>query len=321
MDARPRGLLGDPWRRERLAGCRDHHREPGGRTQSPLAPANGHTQDGFRCEIASGVPLDTKMACTNASALDEVNSAAIADTIPFAGMSLPGGRTSWRCAGPGANAVGRKITVSPIAKSGTSAARPHDLGDDYTARYPGTAAARLCRSREARNTARTEARFGLGTPVAPGTRAAEVLRLRSSGTPPLRIVCCHSRWKVQGRPLACRFPVSAGCTASSNAGRPLRDPDIAALVAQLRDCKITLRREAMVLAHGVGANALDHPALALAFLADMLARQPQFDALAAGEIVTTGTLTAAVPIKPGETWTSTYDGLPGVSGLKLTLVD
>jgi 2-oxo-3-hexenedioate decarboxylase len=41
--------------------------------------------------------------------------------------------------------------------------------------------------------------------------------------------------------------------------------------------------------------------------------------LAAGEIITTGTLTAALPIRPGEEWTSRYEGLPGVSGLMLSL--
>ncbi len=61
---------------------------------------------------------------------------------------------------------------------------------------------------------------------------------------------------------------------------------------------------------GVGSNALDHPALALAFLADIVDTQPKFDALAAGEIITTGTLTAALPIAAGETWTSDIGGLP-----------
>jgi 2-oxo-3-hexenedioate decarboxylase len=60
----------------------------------------------------------------------------------------------------------------------------------------------------------------------------------------------------------------------------------------------------------VGSNALDHPALALAFLADILVTQPAFDALAAGEVITTGTLTAALPIKAGESWTSEISGLP-----------
>ena len=68
---------------------------------------------------------------------------------------------------------------------------------------------------------------------------------------------------------------------------------------------------------GQGSNALDHPALALGFLADILAKQPMFDPLAAGEIITTGTLTNALPIQAGETWQSRYEGLPGVEGLTL----
>ena len=60
---------------------------------------------------------------------------------------------------------------------------------------------------------------------------------------------------------------------------------------------------------GKGSNALDHPALAMAFLADILARQPAFDPLTAGEIITTGTLTAALPIRAGETWTSEISDL------------
>ena len=86
---------------------------------------------------------------------------------------------------------------------------------------------------------------------------------------------------------------------------------------QLRDCQVTLRKNGAVADRGVGANALGHPASALAHLAAVLARQPQFEPLAAGEIITTGTLTAAMPIKPGEVWSSEYDGLP-VTGLQLT---
>ena len=82
-----------------------------------------------------------------------------------------------------------------------------------------------------------------------------------------------------------------------------------------------LSRNGSEVGRGVGANALDHPALALAFLADTLAKQAAFDPLAAGEIITTGTLTAALPIQAGETWRSRYEGLPGVNGLTLQFID
>ena len=73
--------------------------------------------------------------------------------------------------------------------------------------------------------------------------------------------------------------------------------------------------------YGVGANALGHPAAALAHLAAVLAGQPRFEAPGPGEIITTGTLTAALPIRPGESWSSSYEGLPGVTGLELRFID
>ena len=47
----------------------------------------------------------------------------------------------------------------------------------------------------------------------------------------------------------------------------------------------------------------------------MLASDPGNPSLAAGEIVTTGTLTRAFPVAPGETWTTEPKGvaLDGVS--------
>ena len=56
------------------------------------------------------------------------------------------------------------------------------------------------------------------------------------------------------------------------------------------------------------ANVLDSPANALVHLREVLASQPLFPPLAAGEIVTTGTVTAAWPVAQGETWTSDYGG-------------
>ncbi len=98
----------------------------------------------------------------------------------------------------------------------------------------------------------------------------------------------------------------------------VRNGEIPELFSQLRDCRVTLSQGEAVVDRGVGANALGHPLAALAHLAGVLAQQPQFEPLAAGEIITTGTLTAAMPIKPGESWVSKYEGLP-LTGLTLTL--
>jgi 2-oxo-3-hexenedioate decarboxylase len=133
--------------------------------------------------------------------------------------------------------------------------------------------------------------------------------------PSFEIVDCRlADWKFQSAEseadfaLHWRLIVGAPCE--------IREADKDALVGKLHDCQVTLRRNGAVADRGVGANALGHPASALAHLAAVLAGQPQFEPLAAGEIVTTGTLTAAMPIKPGETWSSEYAGLP-IAGLEL----
>jgi len=67
---------------------------------------------------------------------------------------------------------------------------------------------------------------------------------------------------------------------------------------------------------GNAANVLDGPLAALRHLVGLLAHDPINPPLAAGEIVTTGTLTRAMPVKPGETWTTTLSGIP-LDGIRL----
>ena len=68
-------------------------------------------------------------------------------------------------------------------------------------------------------------------------------------------------------------------------------------------------------AAGFGADVLDSPVHAMMHLHKLLQSQPQFPALAAGEIITTGTWTEAYPVAPGETWTTAFSGvsLPGLT--------
>lgn len=71
----------------------------------------------------------------------------------------------------------------------------------------------------------------------------------------------------------------------------------------------TLSCDGRVVDRGIGANVLDSPALALGHLAQVLAAQPKFPPLAAGEIVTTGTITDAATIRAGELWQAEYGEL------------
>jgi len=164
-----------------------------------------------------------------------------------------------------------------------------------------------------------EIAFKLKSPLAADAREpAQVLEAIEWLAPSFEIVDCHfDEWKFKSADSAADFAlhwrliVGPPCAFSRG--------DIATLVSQLGECRVTLSRNGAVADSGVGANALGHPATALAHLADVLSRQPAFEPLAAGEIITTGTLTAALPIRPGEKWASRYDGLQGVSGLELTI--
>ena len=66
---------------------------------------------------------------------------------------------------------------------------------------------------------------------------------------------------------------------------------------------------------GHAANVLGSPVSALRHLVELLAEDAVNPPLKAGEIVTTGTLTRALPIAPGETWTTKLRGiaLEGIS--------
>ena len=79
---------------------------------------------------------------------------------------------------------------------------------------------------------------------------------------------------------------------------------------------VILRKSGKEIDRGTGANVLDSPLLALAHLIEVLARQPGAPPLAAGEIVSTGTMTDAHPVAPGETWTTELAGLP-LEGLEI----
>lgn len=68
---------------------------------------------------------------------------------------------------------------------------------------------------------------------------------------------------------------------------------------------------------GCGSNVLGSPLAAIVHLLSVLARQPGFEPLQGGEMVTTGTITAAHPIRAGETWRSEIRGV-GLEGLAVT---
>lgn len=124
------------------------------------------------------------------------------------------------------------------------------------------------------------------------------------------VQCHHPEWKV----------TIADCTTDNGlhgrlvVGTPVQIGEISGLASLLPLLKVTLKKENEIKDQGVGANVLGSPLSALGFLLDLLEKQDDAPPLRAGEIITTGTLTDAHPVKPGETWSTSFDGfaLPGL---------
>jgi len=81
-------------------------------------------------------------------------------------------------------------------------------------------------------------------------------------------------------------------------------------IRALESFVVTLSCDGAVRESGTGRNVLTNPLRALAHLLTVLANQPQSRSLHAEEIVTTGTLTTAHTVRPGETWQTTLQGIP-----------
>lgn len=130
------------------------------------------------------------------------------------------------------------------------------------------------------------------------------------------IVDCHyPDWKFQPADTVVDF----GLHAALVIGTPetFADTRDESLLRSLKEFRIALLCEGEEVARGRGAFVLGSPLLALKYLCDLLASQGG-EPLKAGEIVTTGTLTTALPVRPGQTWTVDIEGIH-LRPLSLTL--
>jgi 2-oxo-3-hexenedioate decarboxylase len=73
--------------------------------------------------------------------------------------------------------------------------------------------------------------------------------------------------------------------------------------------EIDLYRDGTLMDHGQATNVMEGPLSTLRYLMELLANDPVNPPLGAGEIISTGTLTRALPCIGGETWTATPKGI------------
>jgi 2-keto-4-pentenoate hydratase len=121
------------------------------------------------------------------------------------------------------------------------------------------------------------------------------------------IDCPFPAWKFQ----PVDFVAACGFHAALVVGAPrlVESSNIPTLADQLPRFKIRLLKNKELVEEGSGRNSLRSPALCLGELAAALARDPAAEPLAAGELVSSGTLTEPHAIGVGETWTATVEGI------------
>lgn len=113
------------------------------------------------------------------------------------------------------------------------------------------------------------------------------------------------------------FVAAYGCHAALVVGTPrvVESVSIPSLVDQLPTFPVRLLRDGAVAAEGSGRNVLRSPALCLGELARAVAARGGETPLAAGDLLSTGSLTEPQLIAPGQTWTAHVEalGLPDLT--------
>ena len=160
--------------------------------------------------------------------------------------------------------------------------------------------------------------FGLKQSVGAGVDAAGALAATDWLALGFEIIDCpFPEWKFQPGD----FVASFGLHAALVVGEKMKiKPDLVpALMEELPRVKVRMKKDGELIEEGSGKNSLKSPALCLAELGAAIAKRFPSQPLAAGEIVSSGTLTAGHLTGKGDQWTVEVEGisLPSLT-LRLT---
>ena len=126
-------------------------------------------------------------------------------------------------------------------------------------------------------------------------------------------------WRFQAADTVAAFALHGALVLGEPASILPADAD--AWFAALADFRIVLSCDGEAMDEGHSANVLGTgPLGALRHLVAVLAADPEAPPLQAGEIISTGTLTRALPVSPGQTWSTRLDGV-ALPGITVRLVD
>jgi 2-oxo-3-hexenedioate decarboxylase len=131
------------------------------------------------------------------------------------------------------------------------------------------------------------------------------------------IDCPFPEWKFQPGDFVASFGLHAALLVGQK--MPVQQESIPTVVDELSHFKVRMSRNGAFVEEGSGRNALKNPASCLAELSAAISRRFSDEPLSAGEIVSSGTLTAGHATGAGDEWTVDVAGIPLPSlSLRLT---
>jgi len=154
--------------------------------------------------------------------------------------------------------------------------------------------------------------FGLKQPImtegAEGNDAAAALASTDWLAVGFEIIDCpFPEWQFQPSDFVASFGLHAALVVGERV--QVRPDSIAALVEELPRFKVRVSKKGEFVEEGSGRNSLRSPALCLAELSAAIVRRFPAEPLSAGEIVSSGTLTAGHLTGRGDLWTVEVEGL------------
>jgi len=150
--------------------------------------------------------------------------------------------------------------------------------------------------------------FGLKEIVREGTDAAAALESVDWIAIGFEIIDCpYPEWKFQPADFVASFGLHAALVVGERV--PVRPESIPSIVEELPQLKVRVSKNGEFVEEGSGKASLGSPAACLAELGSAIAGRFPNEPLSAGELVSSGTLTAGHLAAKGESWTVEVSGL------------
>lgn len=126
------------------------------------------------------------------------------------------------------------------------------------------------------------------------------------------VVSIFPDWKFTAADTTAAFALHGQLLCGPRMDIPRENPQ--QMLDQLANFKISLKQNGKLADEGKGSNVLGSPIKALRHLLELLEEGEPANKLRRGEVVTTGTLTRALPIEEGDVWSTELSGidLPGM---------